>query len=295
MDFQTFTDHMVDLLQDRMGDAYEIRVISVTKTNDVVLTGLVIDKQDQCLCPTVYLESLYEEMKEGAGLSELVAKIINCYEEQSMAVELDMDFFCDYEKVKDRIFYKLINFEKNRRFLQETPYIRWKDLAIVFYYAMDEKVVSGGFITVKKQHMLMWEQNEESLYFLAERNTRRGMPELLVSMRELIREMTGVSVRGRIALPMYVLTNREKCFGAAAMLYSEKLAELAERFGNDLLILPSSVHEVLVLPDDRNQRYDFYRRTVMEVNDTQVGAEEVLSYGLYRYCRENAEIEEIIS
>ena len=114
-------------------------------------------------------------------------------------------------------------------------------------------------------------------------------------MRELIAEMTGVSVCGDGATPMYVLTNKEKCFGASAMLYSEKIGPLAERFGCDLLILPSSIHEVLLIPDDHVREYAFYRQMVEEVNRTQVEPEEVLSYGLYRYCRKNSEIEEIIS
>lgn len=79
------------------------------------------------------------------------------------------------------------------------------------------------------------------------------------------------------------------------MLYSEKLGRLAERFGCDLLILPSSIHEVLLIPDDHVKDYDFYRQMVEEVNRTQVEPEEVLSYRLYRYCRKNEEIEEIIS
>lgn len=295
MGFQTFVDNIVDLLQERMGDAYEIKVIRVTKNNDVELTGIAITRQEDSIFPTIYLEGLYEEFKEGARLSALVEKIINCHEEQSMALELDMDFFRDYNRVKDRIFYKLVSFEKNKKFLRDAPHLRWNDLAVVFYYAMEKEVMEGGYIAINRQHMLMWKQNAESLYRTARRNTKRDMPELLVSMGELISEMTGVSVREDDATPMYVLTNQEKRFGASAMLYSEKIGQLAERFGCDVLILPSSVHEVLLIPDDHIREYAFYRQMVAEVNRTQVEPEEVLSYGLYRYCRKEAEIEEIIS
>ena len=197
--------------------------------------------------------------------------------------------------MKDRIFYKLVSFEKNKKFLRDAPHLRWHDLAVVFYYALEKDMVEGGSITIKRQHMLMWKQNAESLYRTAGRNTKRGMPELLVSMCELISEMTGVAVQENDAAPMYVLTNQEKRFGASAMLYSEKIGRLAERFGCDLLILPSSVHEVLLIPDDHVREYAFYRQMVEEVNRTQVEPEEVLSYGLYRYSRKKSEIEEIIS
>lgn len=295
MGFQKFVDNIVDLLQERMGDAYEIRVLRITKNNDVEQTGIAIIRQQDSVFPTIYLEGLYQEYLEGERLGVLVERIINCHEEQSMALDLDMDFFRDYSRVKDRIFYKLVSFEKNRKFLRDAPHLRWHDLAIVFYYAMEEDMVQSGSITIKREHMLMWKQNAESLYRTAGRNTRRGMPELLVSMRELLAEMTGVAVREDDATPMYVLTNQEKRFGASALLYSEGIGRLAERFGCDLLILPSSVHEVLLIPDDHVREYDFYRQMVGEVNRTQVEPEEVLSYGLYRYCRNNSKIEEIIS
>ncbi len=295
MNFKAFVDDIADMLQERMGDGYEIKVIRVTKNNDVELTGIAVTRQEDSIFPTIYLESLYEEYREGETLADLVDRIVNCYEEQSMALDLDMDFFRDYDRVKDRIFYKLVSFEKNRKFLRDAPYLRWHDLAIVFYYALEEDVAERASITIKRQHMLMWKQSAESLYRAAGRNTRRGMPELLISMQDLVMELTGICVKEEEALPMYVLTNQEKRYGAAALLYSERIKGLAERLESDLLILPSSIHEVLLLPDDHSREYDTYRQMVEEVNRTQVEPEEVLSYGLYRYCRKNSEIEEIVS
>lgn len=295
MNFETFVESIVEALQERMGDRYEIRVIHVTKNNGVELTGVAIIRQEDSVFPTIYLEGLYEEYLSGEEIDSLAGRIINCHEEQSMALNLDMDFFHDYNSVKDRIFYKLVSFAENKKFLEDAPHIRWHDLAVVFYYALEDEVMEGASITINRQHMMMWKQNAESLYRTAGRNTKRDMPELLVSIRELVEDVTGISVQGEDDLPMYVLTNKDKRFGASAMLYSKQMEELAERFGCDLLILPSSVHEVLLLPDDHCQEYTFYRQMVSEVNRTQVEPEEVLSYGLYRYCRINAEIEEIIS
>ena len=121
------------------------------------------------------------------------------------------------------------------------------------------------------------------------------MPELLVPMKELLEEMTGVELEKQYDVPMYVLTNKEKIFGASVLLYSEKLQELAEKTGKNLLILPSSVHEVLLMPDEEDREYGFYRQMVEEVNTTQVDPEEVLSYSLYCYDRQKKEIKEIFS
>ena len=121
------------------------------------------------------------------------------------------------------------------------------------------------------------------------------MPELLVPMKELLEEMTGMELEKQYDVPMYVLTNKEKIFGASVLLYSEKLQELAEKTGKNLLILPSSVHEVLLMPDEEEQEYGFYRQMIAEVNTTQVDPEEVLSYSLYCYDRQKKEIKEIFS
>lgn len=294
MDFNVFTENIVDLVRKKLGKAYEIRVTKVTKNNDVELTGIIVMAQEDNISPTIYLEGLYEEYLEGTAMEELVDKVVSLYEDQVRDINLDMDFFRDFEKVRDRIFYKLINFDKNRRLLQDVPYFRWHDLAIVFYYAMQEELVGRASITIHCHHMTMWGQSVDGLYRTAKQNMKTGMPELLISMKELLVQMAGVELL-KEEIPMYVLTNQEKLYGAAALLYSERLKKLADRMGCDLLILPSSIHEVLLIPDDHQKGYDFYVKMVDEVNRTQVEPEEVLSYRLYRYNRKKEEIEEIFS
>lgn len=295
MDFNVFTDNIVNVLQQRMGHEYDIKVTKVTKNNDIELTGLVLMKESDNLSPTIYLDGLFAEYQDGAYIEDLAEQIIRFYKEQLPAGRLDMDFFRNFEQVKDRIFYKLVSFDKNRKMLEKLPYYKWNDLAIIFYYAMEEEKIGRASITIHNQHLKMWEQSLDTLYTVAQENMKRSMPELLVSMKELLEETTGLKMGEDTYLPMYVLTNQEKVYGAAAMLYSGQMKKLAERWQTDLLILPSSIHEVLLLPDDGQNEYAFYRQMVEEVNTTQVEPEEVLSYSLYRYCREKAEIEEILS
>lgn len=295
MDFNVFVENIVDLLQQKMGHDYNISVTRVTKNNDIELTGVILMKASDNISPTIYLEGLYAEYQDGTAMEELAEKVITFYEEQMPSGGLDMDFFQDFELVKDRIFYKLVSFEKNTRLLEKIPYYKWNDLALIFYYAMEEEKIGRASITIHHHHLEMWEQSLDTLYAVARENMKEHMPELLVSMKDLLEEMTGLHLGEDMPLPMYVLTNQDKVYGAAAMLYSEQMKELAEKWQSDLLILPSSIHEVLLLPDDGQNEYAFYRQMVEEVNTTQVEPEEVLSYSLYRYCREKAEIEEILS
>lgn len=295
MEFNVFVENIVNLLQQKMGHEYDISVTRVTKNNDIELTGVILMKASDNISPTIYLEGLYAEYQDGTAMEELAEKVIAFYEEKMPDDGLDMDFFQDFELVKGRIFYKLVSFEKNTRLLEKIPYYRWNDLALIFYYAMEDEKIGRASITIHHHHLEMWEQSSDALYAVARENMKKHMPELLVSMKDLLEEMAGLHLGEDMPLPMYVLTNQDKVYGAAAMLYSEQMKELAEKWQSDLLILPSSIHEVLLLPDDGQNEYAFYRQMVEEVNTTQVEPEEVLSYSLYRYCREKAEIEEILS
>jgi hypothetical protein len=295
MDFHVFVEEVVALLQDRMGEDYDVRKEEVTKNNDVKLTGVAIMKKTENISPTIYLEGAYEDYQDGENLEELADRIIACYEERMPAAAFNMDFFQDFELVKDRIFYKLVNYEKNRRMLAELPHFRWKDLAIVFYYAMEPGEIGRAFIMIHKHHLEMWGQSAEALYSTAQRNMKQQMPELLVPMKDFLAQTAGVEIGKDTYMPMYILSNQEQMYGASALLYSKRIKNLADSLQCDLIILPSSVHEFLLLPDDGENEYTFYRQMVEDVNTTQVEPEEILSYSLYRYLREKEEVEEILA
>lgn len=294
MDYKEFVENITSLLKDRMGAEYEIRVIDVVKNNDIRLTGVIMMKESDRVSPTIYLEEPYRRYCGGCTLPKIVDEIVALYEEQMRNIELDVDFFKEYARVKDRIFHKIINYEKNRTLLNDVPHLRWNDLALVFYYGMEEKVLGKASILIRNSHMDMWKQTADVLFQTAQYNMRRSKPEVLIPLQKMIEETTGILIEEAERVQLYVLTNKDKMYGASAMLYSDKISELAQKLQSDLLILPSSVHEVLLLPDDKNQQYDYYRRMVEEVNTTQVEPEEILSYHLYRYSRKKAEIEEII-
>lgn len=293
MDYKIFTEKIVDLLQDRMGAEYEVKTTDVTKNNDIQMTGVIMMRASDRISPTIYLEEPYRQYCEGVDMQEIVDRIVDFYGEQTREIDIDIDSFRDFEYVRDRIFHKIVNYDKNRKLLEDIPHFKWCDLAVVFYYAVEDSVWGNASILIHNNHMDMWEQTVDTLYRIAQSNMRKSMPELLLPMRELVEEMTGVKLDQTDEIRMYVLTNRAKLNGASALLYSDKIGKLADELQSDLLILPSSVHEVLLVPDDCEQQYDFFRQMVAEVNTTQVEPEEILSFSLYRYSRELAEIKEI--
>jgi hypothetical protein len=292
MNFKEFTDRIITLLQRKTGDGYTVTATTILKNNDIRLTGIVIMEENDNVSPTIYLEEPYRQYLEGASLQEISEEIMEIYEMHIHNRKLNMDFFKDFSQVEDGIFHKVVNYEKNRKLLNDVPYFRWHDLAVIFYYGMENAAFGRASVMIHNSHLDMWGKSAEEVYRIARRNMKRSMPELLLPMQKMMEELM-IKRMNEDELTLYVLTNREKIFGASAMLYSEKLKELADRFGCDLLILPSSVHEVLIVPDDRKREYDYYRWMVKEVNTTQVDPEEILSYNLYRYDRKKEEIEEI--
>lgn len=293
MNFKIFTDEIVELLQKKLGAGCTVTVTEVLKNNDVSLTGIVVMKESENVSPTIYLEEPYKQYQDGATLQKIADEIAILYERQAHNVKLDMDFFRDFSLVKDRIYHKVINYDKNRKLLEDVPYFRWHDLAVIFYYAMEEATFGRAFIMLHNNHLDMWGKSAEEVYDIARENMRQNMPELLMPMQKLLEDMAGIRA-GDKDMPLYVLTNKSRMFGASAMLYSDQISELAMELNSDLLILPCSVHEVLLLPDDQVQGYDFYKEMVREVNTTQVDPEEILSFNLYLYEREKKEIKEIM-
>lgn len=208
--------------------------------------------------------------------------------------KMNISGISDWNEVKERISVKLINYEANQRLLMTIPHKRFLDLAEVYYYIAD---VCGresmATILIQNQYMEMWGISRERLAETAYANCRRYLPVEIKSMKEILEELEGGSISQVVesSMPeMYIATNRQRKYGAVVMLFSEVLGEFAERAEDDLYILPSSVHEIILLPVGTLDK-EILAETVRGVNRTQVSTEENLSDTVYRYCRESGRIE----
>lgn len=135
-------------------------------------------------------------------------------------------------------------------------------------------------------------QEEENLYQTAMRNMRADGEADFVTLESVVKHI----LRG-INLPdeerkdlrsknMYILTNHRRCFGAAEILDKKTLRTIADQIGDRFIVLPSSVHETIVLPPKEEAEYGRLADMVREVNDTQVDVEERLSDHVYVYSRD---------
>lgn len=286
-------------VSERLGDQFTVTLKEIVKNNGVAMQGMLIYSREQNVAPTIYLDPFWERYEQGEEWDTIIARILSVYESNVPCDPLDMTFYMDFEKVKKRIVYKLINAERNEKLLGTIPHICFLDLAICFCYAFSHKSLGNGTILVNNSQMKVWNTNTVELLRLAQKNTRRlfgmDMQPMERILEQLLREeLDGDAAEGKAlvisTIPMNVLSNRRRQYGAAAMLYPGVLQTIADSLEASLYILPSSVHEVIIMPDTGQEDPDFLKEMVAEVNATQVLPEEILSGSVYYYDREKREV-----
>lgn len=297
MEMKEFAEKMRKAMTEVLGDGYEVKLQEVQKNNGVRLQGLLILTQTQNISPTIYLKPFWEAYEGGVTLADLVKRILQIYREDTPGESVDMSFFRDFEKVKDRICYRLIDAKQNKELLEKIPHIPFLDLAICFYYAYEGEALGSGTILIYHTHMNLWQTGITDLMRLAQVNTPRLFPWECNSMETVIRELFAQEENTENVLgeeeqqqfiaevPMGILSNRQRIYGAACILYPRVLEELAGKANANLYILPSSIHEVILLPDTQNEEPLQLKSMIYEVNRTQLEPEEVLSDSLYYFER----------
>lgn len=289
MEFKDFEEMMAGLLRERFGESAEIRMQDVLRDNGTRRRGILLETEGESLTPVLYLERVYERYQAGEDVEKLLAEMLEDNDRQIREMEEEWDFrmeqFADYIQVKAHLLFRLVNYEKNTELLQEMPYIRWHDLAVIFYYDLGD---GQAQIQIHNSHLALWGKTAGDIYQDAMENMKGSLPDDLFPLRDLIPFKAAPGMEEGSSL--YVLTNSRRRFGAAAMLYTGKMKELADRLGSDLVILPSSLHEVLLIKDNEEGRAR-YRETVGEVNRAVVDPEEVLSDNIYHYSRERDAVE----
>ena len=176
------------------------------------------------------------------------------------------------------------------------PHVRVLDLALVFCCLVDASTLGTATILIYNQHLKLWNLTKDDLCSLAYKNTPILLPCEIRDMSDVIADLFShagpVSGFEDIAgvIPMYVLTNKTKLNGSACILYHNLLQDFAETIESDLYLLPSSVHEILILPSYIDNTPKELSDIVREVNRTQLSAEEILSDHVYFYSRETGQI-----
>ena len=145
-------------------------------------------------------------------------------------------------------------------------------------------------ITIKNEHMAMWGVTAEQLDRIAEENTPKLFPAQICSMFDIIDELSGDSMDKEECIKnipdigrMYVVSNPSRVFGAAVMCYKDVFHEIAMKYRSSLYILPSSVHELIIIVPRLLEKVSELRAMVYEVNRTTLEKQDRLSDSVYYY------------
>ncbi len=278
----------------------------IIKNNGLKLEGIFIKQSGKLVSPTFYIEDLYDEYCNGADIDCIVNNVIDGFETRNIPADEICKFMSDFMLVKEKVVFKIINFDDNQDLLKEVPYRKVLDLAVVYYCRIDYPEIGRGTITIKNENIEMWNVSEEDLYEAAFENANKYLPCSIMPMHTVLGQYVEDNFTEELKeqekqfvekinsdVNLYVMTNNEKSFGAATMFYENVLENFAMQLHKNLYILPSSIHEVLLLPveDKDNHKTMQLQEMVFEVNNTQVMLEERLSYNVYFYNLENKKIE----
>ena len=284
MNKEQFITLLVERLKNDLGNGYEVSSDTVTKNNGVILNGIIIGKNQQQCRTIIYIDSLYDDYLNGRCLQSIVDNMIETF----YRAETEQNFDVHQEhKLFDRIRCKLINTKANKEFLDKTPHTEFHDLSLIYYYSLDnaeDEYLKS--VTIDNAIMKSINLSLDELHRIAMKNTKEQMPGQIIGMSTLLHQMSDGLYPEDEDETMYVITNTKKIFGASAILQEELLSDFCNSINvNSLYIIPSSVHEMILLPCTRATSVNEINRIINEVNSTKVDAQDVLSSNCYIYNR----------
>ena len=294
MKLAVFIELVKERVQQKLGDSAAVEVRSVLKINNVRLWGLVITAEGKNISPTIYMESFYEAYKRGTSIETIADAVVDTYYSSVGNLSIEIDFFKDFEKVKEKVAYRLVNMEQNKALLADVPFVPYLDLAICFYYAFGNVQMGEGAVLIQRSHMEMWNTDEKELFALAQENTAKLYPLEIMRMSTIMEQLLGPEAIEELEnfepAPVYVLTNKKRIQGAAVILYPGVLEYIAGKLDRDYYIIPSSIHEVILMPVQGEVDESNIKSMIYEVNRTQLEPEDVLSDSLYLYNHKDKRI-----
>lgn len=296
MTYSEFKEALLKDLARRFPAGTSIAVQQITHNNQTASEALTILEPELNISPSIYLESYYKRYESGTPFSSVSEEIYGYYQKYRASSPMDTSFFTSFEQVRSRIVYKLVHFQKNKELLNEVPHIPYLDLAIVFYYLLAKAPYENASILIHNQHLIHWNISVDTLFALAKENTPfllssccDSLTELLLPVMEHLsgqeQEEALSALQASRPVPMYVLTNQQRFLGACCILYDNVLKEIAAHLDSDLYILPSSIHEVILIPANVTESAAALSQMVSEINQSEVSPEEVLSNHIYYYHR----------
>jgi len=268
----------------------EVQTINVKKNNDVEKEGVSMNYSPE-ISVVFYPEDLYIPYQYGIPFEEIMQKAARGFLDSIISEEQVSATNFGYDAIKDKLLVAVCNAEKNTELLQYIPHEIRENFALIYKVFMGIDDDGDGFITVNNNLMEIWGIDREELQKQAWENMHKRLPynlrtietvlnkhatnnEIDEKYREKLRQLAKRS-------DLYVLTNEANVFGASYMFDYELLDKIARKLGGDFMVIPSSVHEVLVKKVEADTSVDMVKGIIWKVNREELRPEEFLSDELY--------------
>ena len=286
MKYPEFREELLIVIKNMVSKEVTVRIVQTEKLNGCVRYGVLFDRADLRYTPTIYLEPFYRSFLNGKSLENIATELLQCYEEEINDVPKSVERLQNYDSARMNIFCKLIHMKENQRLLQNTPHITFLDFAIVAYFEVDSDEMYKGSVLIQDYYLDRWHITAEELIQNALASTREKKGIFFRPMSDILYRYIGEEegeLYEHARNGMFVLTNTEKYLGAVLIYYPEVLEQIAAWVKEDFYLLPSSVHEWIIVPVSMTVGDDALLKTVRDINRIAVLEEEVLSDNIYLY------------
>lgn len=306
---KAFAEGVTQQIKDYLPEEYQDMQCEISeqqKNNGVVLTGMILNMPGQKIAPVVYMEPFYDQVRKGEPMDQIMNRIADVCRQSLSVRELPETLdFTDYDSVKDHLTVQVINTKANQRMLSQVPHKQMEDLSVICRIEFPSPAGEGvGSVKVTHEMLRQWGVHPKEVYQKAVENAVKSSPAVLMSMDDLMMEMMGLPFETKNLLQlkegeefpkdgMYVLSNPMRVNGASVLAYPNLQEQLESVFPQGCYLLPSSLHEMIIIPKDLGMTPKKMGEMVREVNQKEVARDEILSDRVYEFDREKRQLRQI--
>ncbi len=300
---EEFTKQLLKHLKELFGDEATFSVHEVFKNNDTKLQALSIVKKGKDTGCNIYLDYLLPQYQQGKSIDDIVKWIAGFAERETKTVEINSrllkETMSNYSFIRENMTIRLINWEKNRKYLKGKLCFKYLDFAIAVYVILSQEEETVGTVAVPEEYYKHWNVSKGTLLNdIITEMVQRFPPEINSLSNFLINYMTEAGLHDEadklenikeFNSNTYILTNKMGLHGATAILYPDVLYGLAEKTGTDeLILLPSSIHEFIIIPKTKGMDIsrEYLRNITRSANNGYVSKEDFLSNNIYLYNKQ---------
>lgn len=285
MDYREFVDQVSKDLSERLEGA-EVSARQVDKLQGEGYYGISVQPEGSNIGVTMNLKGAYDRMADGVSYEEALGNVMNSVEDaMSNRPNVRAAELVDYDIMKEKLMVQVVPTAENQEMLAGIPHMEQEDMSLVYRFVFETNENGMASTLVTNQMLDTFGITAEQLHADAMANAPEKFPAKVRSMQEVLAELMGIEPEMFPDEPagMFVATCNDGVNGAGCIFYPEFMDQAAEKLQGDFFILPSSVHECILLPDNGEMSSHELEAMVQEINATEVQPQDRLSDSVYHY------------